>query len=66
MRLGELVRLLAPYGVTLETGSRHFKLRGPGGRCYPIVAHNAMKSEIPMVYIKGACRCFGIDPKEIL
>lgn len=66
MRLSKLAKLLAPHGVTLETGSRHFKLRRPDGRCYPIAAHNGERSEVPDVYVKGACRFCGVDPGEIL
>lgn len=66
MRLSKLAKAVAPYGIVLETGTKHFKFRGPEGRCYPIPAHNGQRTEVPDVYIRGLCRAYALNLNEIL
>lgn len=66
-RFRDLQRALEALGlvVTVADGTSHWKVVGPNGKTYPIPAHNGLKTEIADVYIRGVCRCFGIDPKEL-
>lgn len=55
-RLGDLKRALSDLGISViqpKKGS-HWKAVGPG-----------MKTEVSDVYLKGVCRCFGIDLDEL-
>lgn len=66
-RLGAVARVLAEMGLVAcarRKGS-HCIFRSPGGVTYPIPAHNGFKSEIPDVYIRGACRAFGLDYDDV-
>ena len=38
--------------------------RKSDGKTYPIPAHNGLKTEISDEYIRGLCRCFGLDETE--
>lgn len=62
MRLGDLADRLKSHGVKLERPSSgsHWKFVGPGGRTYPVPAHNGLRTELPDVYVRGAHRAFGI------
>jgi hypothetical protein len=35
------------------------------GKVDPIPSHNALKGEIADNYIRGVCRCFGLDEAEL-
>ena len=65
-RLNKIIAVAAEYGVTITTPSSgaHWKAKKAGCRTFPISAHNGARSEIPDEYIRGMCRCFGIDYKE--
>ncbi len=65
-RLREVAAILRTFGVDVcDTGGRHnYKATKPGFRAYPIPAHRGWHSEIPDVYIRGACRHLGIDEAE--
>ncbi len=65
-RLSDIARACAALGIEVEkpkTGS-HWKAR-LGGTVFPIPAGNAGKTEIPDLYIRKLCRCFGIDEKTL-
>jgi hypothetical protein len=67
-RLRDLVRVLSSYGVTVEPprgGGAHWKATGPDGTVYPIPAHNAERTELSDVYVRGVCRAFGISYSEL-
>jgi hypothetical protein len=64
-RLREIIRVFEALGGTVEppaTGS-HWKAR-KDGRVFPLAAHNGPKTEISDVYIRGLCRCFGLDEDD--
>jgi len=71
--LRKLKKAAKKHGIRLEkpkSGS-HFKFvgpdpNGPGELSYPITAHNAERSEVDEIYLKGFCRCFGLDRDEDL
>jgi len=56
----------ARYGIEVLRPSRgsHWLAKKPGFRTYPIPAHNAERTEVSDVYIRGLCRNFGIDAAE--
>jgi len=65
-KLRDIVRALEAMGGTVEPskgGSSHWKATR-NGTVYPLAAHNGLKSEISDLYIKGLCRCFGLDERE--
>ena len=65
-RLSALKRALESLGVEVlrpNSGSHWKALRD--GKTYPIAAHNAEKTEITDLYIRGVCRCFNLDEKEL-
>jgi hypothetical protein len=66
-RLRDLKRALelqAGFRVEEPRSGSHWKVRGPGGKSYPIPAHNGLKTEISEVYVRGLCRTFGLDEAE--
>ncbi len=66
VRVSDLKRAVAPDGVKLEPGKgSHLKFRRPGFRVYPVPAHNGERSELDDKYVKGLCRCLGLDEDEI-
>ena len=65
MRLSRLASVLSRYGIELETGTKHFKFRGPGRPVFPVPAHNGKKTMVPDAYIRGVCRHFDLNPDEI-
>lgn len=65
-RARDLARALESFGVVLEkprSGS-HWIAR-LGAVAYPIPLHNGLKTEVPDVYVRGACRAFGLDEGEL-
>jgi hypothetical protein len=64
--LRALKRAVETLGGTVDepkSGS-HWKARR-AGICYPIPAHNGLKTEISDRYINGLCRALGIDPAAL-
>ena len=64
-RLSKIRKALRKHGVTVSTGSRHWRA-GRDGKTYPIPAHNGLKTEIDDSYILGVCRAFGLDHKQFI
>lgn len=65
-RLRDLARALAHFGIeTSPPDSGSHWLAKKDGRVYPLAAHNGPRSELADVYIRGVCRCFGIDEKAL-
>jgi hypothetical protein len=65
-RLREIIRAFAAFGGAVEPsrgGSSHW-IASKDGRVFPLTAHNGPKSEISDLYIRGMCRCFGLDEEE--
>ena len=64
-RLRDVVRAFKEAGGEVETPNRgsHWKFRLEG-RCYPVPAHNGLKSEIGDHYIKKLCETFSLDLDE--
>ncbi|GMV44040.1 MAG: hypothetical protein AMXMBFR64_57560 [Myxococcales bacterium] len=61
-RLRDVKRHLEARGVAVvEAGGRHPYRAERDGKVYPIPAHNGLKSELADVFIRGVCRCFGLD-----
>lgn len=65
-RLAKLIPKLRAFGITVEPASKHFKAWRGEGRAYTIPAHNGTKTELPDKYIKGLCKHFDLDPKELI
>jgi hypothetical protein len=65
-RFRDLVRVLADYNVDVvaPTSGSHWKAVRDG-RSYPIPAHNGLRAEIPDLYIRGVCHCYGLDYAEL-
>lgn len=64
-RLNDIIRVIRRMGGTVEPGKgSHQKASLPGGRTYPLPAHNGEKSEISDKYIRGMCRSLGLDEDE--
>lgn len=66
MRIGQLETAAKRFDIYLETGAKHWKFRREAdGKTYPVPGHNGKKSEIPPEYLRGFCRCFSIDLKDL-
>jgi hypothetical protein len=65
LRLSDLKRLLERHGFVVEPGTKHWKVKAPDGRMYPIPAHNGLKTEITWVYVRGLCRNLNIDESKL-
>lgn len=65
MRLRDFGQWLKAYDIIIEPAGRHWCARKDGFGMFPLAAHNGPKSEIPDVYLKKACKHFGIDPKTL-
>lgn len=66
-KLSDIKRAVVALGHALEApraGGSHWKVRGRGGGCYPIPAHNGLKEQIPDPYIRGLCRFLGVEFEE--
>lgn len=66
-RAQDLKRALGKLGVTVSkpsSGGSHW-LAERDGRSYPIPLHNGTKTEVSDSYIKGVCRAFEIDEREL-
>lgn len=64
--LRKLKRAIEKQGGTVEepkSGS-HWKAKRDGV-CYPIPAHNGLKTEIAEVYIRACCRSLKLDEKTL-
>jgi hypothetical protein len=46
-------------------GGSHWKFVDGEGKCYPVPAHGGLKSQVGDEYIRGLCRCFGIDLDDL-
>jgi len=66
VRFRDLKRALEALGceVVEPASGSHWQVRREG-RVFPIAAHNGLKSEIPDVYVRGACRLFAIDEASL-
>ncbi len=65
----DIIRVLREYDVQVQEPSKGSHWRALGTRngrptSYPIPAHNGPKTEISDVYIRGACRAFGLSETE--
>lgn len=62
-RLRDIRRALESMGCAIEApnGGSHWKATRPGLPCYPIPAHNGVRSEIGDTYIRGLCRALQLD-----
>ena len=66
MRIRELETAVKRFGISLETGSKHWKWRRESdGKVYPMPGGNGKKTEIPPEYLRGFCRCFGLAKTDI-
>jgi hypothetical protein len=65
-RLAKLRRALEAMGITVTepASGSHWKAQRDG-KTYPIPAHNGPKTEIDDCYLRGVCRCFGLDEKAL-
>lgn len=67
MKYRKLRKVLLNWGVEIAktNGGSHVNLKYPGARRpYPLVLGKGMKSEVPIEYVRGLCRCFQFDFKE--
>jgi hypothetical protein len=65
MRLHDFGQWLKAYGVVIEPAGKHWCARKEGCGMYALPAHNGPRTEISNVYLKKACKHFGIDPKKL-
>ena len=65
-RLADLKRGLKSFSVEILTphGGSHWRAERDG-KTYPIPAHNGEKTMISDQYLRGVCRCFGLDLNEL-
>lgn len=65
-RLRDLIRAVEALGVVVDApnSGSHWKARRDG-KTYPLPAHNGARTELDDVYIRGLCRCFGLDEAEL-
>lgn len=64
LRLADIKRILESMGYTVEPGAKHWKVASPDGLCYPVPAHNGLRSELDKVYLRGLIRTFKL-PKNV-
>jgi hypothetical protein len=66
-RLCDLARAARRLGVTITTPSSgsHWKAEKAGCRPYTLPCHNGERTELDSKYVKGFCRHFGIEPKDL-
>lgn len=62
LRLRDLAAHLKAHGIEVHEPKRgsHFRCTKDGFPAYQLPAHNAMKSELSDVYVRGVCRHFKI------
>lgn len=66
-RVRDLKRALEQHGILYENppgGGSHGRFTD-GRTVYPVPARNGLKTEVGDVYIRGVCRCFGLDLAEL-
>lgn len=63
--LRAIIRAFERCGGVVEqpSGGSHWKAKRDG-KTYPLPAGNGTKTELSDQYIRGLCRCFGLDEVE--
>lgn len=64
-RLRDIARVFEALGGSVEKPKKgsHWKA-SKDGVVYPLPCHNGDRSELSDMYIRGLCRCFGLDEAE--